>query len=297
MRKEDETIWAYRASKDEKNGPYVEQERTDGTYQSGSVAVTDGTVPFMIYRPKKADPKAALPAVFSFHGGGFVLGYYELDGPICQRIADACGCAVINVDYLLAPEHKFPVPVTSSYEAVAAILKQADALKLNPEHPAVMGHSAGGAIAAALCLLDRDREQIGFSCQILDYAPLKQSLSEEDRQALDPDRAISRNRMVQYIQWYFSDLDDMTDPLASPVLADLSGLPPALIISAEYDSLRQEEKEFALKASEAGTKVEYICYSGCEHGFTHENLKEYNPRQADDALRRMGQFLKEHTAG
>lgn len=294
MRKEDETIFEYRAEKDAKNKNFIAQELKNGKYQKGQVRLKDGIVSFMIYRPKNADPQAILPAVFNFHGGGFVLGYYETDGPVCQQIADASGCAVINMDYLLAPEHKFPVPITSSYEAVWNILKQADEWKLDPKRTAVMGHSAGGAIAAALCLLDKEHQQIGFKAQVIDYAPLKQSLSAEDRKALDPSKAISRSRMEQYIQWYFDDLENMNNPLASPVLADLSNLPPALVIAAQYDSLKEEEEQFAQKAVAAGTKTEFICYKGCQHGFTHENLKEYKPKQAQDAKSKMARFLAAH---
>lgn len=294
MKAEDLTIFEYRKEKELKNIDAVLHERLHGKFEKFSVrTAASGYVDLSIYRPENAGETEILPAVFSFHGGGFVLGYYEADGPYCQLLADRSGCAVVNVDYCLAPEFKFPKPIYSSYEAVAAVVRNAAAYRIDPARVMVCGHSAGGAIAAALCLLDRDRREIGIRGQIIDYAPLRQSLSPEDRRALDPAKAIKPSRMVQYINWYFEDLADMDHPLASPANAELHDLPPALVISAEYDSLAAEEKEFADKASRAGTQVRYMLFEGCQHGFTHKELKEYMPAQADRAWTAMGAFIRE----
>lgn len=297
MRAEDTTIFDYRKEKDLKNTDAVLHERLHGKFEKYSVRTeVSGYVDFCLYRPQNADPQAVLPAVFSFHGGGFVLGYYETDGPYCQELADLSGCAVLNVDYCLAPEFKFPKPILSTYQAVCAIVKDAARYRIDPHRVVVCGHSAGGTIAAALCLLDREQRQVGFCGQILDYAPLRQSLRPEDRLALDPSKAISPSRMLQYIQWYFEDLADMDDPLASPLNADLANLPPMLVLSAQYDSLSGEEKQFADKAAAAGCQVEYHLYENCQHGFTHRELKEYNPAQAERAWHEMADFIRRHTA-
>lgn len=235
-----------------------------------------------------------LPAAFSFHGGGFVLGYYETDGRYCQMLADMTGCAVINMDYVLAPEFKFPIPILSSYEAIREIRKNAAYYRIDPDRMMTVGHSAGGAIAVDMCLLDRDHGyELGLKGMIVDYAPLRQSLKEEDRKAIDPAKAISVNRMVQYIHWYFDDLNDMDHPLASPATADLKGFPRMLVISAEYDSLCGEEKLFADNAKAAGADVTYEVFAGCRHGFTHTGLKEHEPEQAARAWEMMGNFIRE----
>ena len=154
------------------------------------------------------------------------------------------------------------------------------------------GHSAGGAIAADLCLLDRERKQIGARGQIIDYAPLKQTISEADRQVKDSSKAIKMSRVLQYVYWYFENLDDMNHELASPLYADLHELPDMLVISAEYDSLAEEEEAFAQKAAQSGVTVTYRKFKECQHGFTHEGFKEYRQEQAKEAWALMADFIK-----
>lgn len=289
----DDSIYEYRASKDTLNAPAIAKALA-GTFQKGSVDTTCGPVEFMVYRPKEAAEDQVLPVVFSFHGGGFVLGYYEADGPYCQNLADQSQCMVINVDYPLAPENKFPKPVFATYEALEKIAALHAKYRFDPNQVIVMGHSAGGCLAVDMCLLNREHQKLAIKGQILDYAPLHQSLSPEDRKALDPSKAISANRMVQYINWYFADLDDLQDPLASPALADLSDLPDALVIAAEYDSLRNEEEAFAKRANAQGTQAIFTLYPDACHGFTHEHLKEFNPSQAKAAWKQMADFIRSH---
>lgn len=295
MRKEDTTIFEYRKEKDLLNVDAVIDERLHGKFTKGTVRTPSaGYVDFAIYRPEGADEEDVLPAAFSFHGGGFVLGYYETDGKYCQKLADLTGCAIINVDYVLAPEFKFPIPILSSYEAIREIKRNAAYYRIDPDKMMALGHSAGGAIAVDMCLLDREHEyELGLKGMIVDYAPLRQSLRPEDRKAIDPSKAISVDRMVQYIHWYFDNLDDMDHPLASPAIAELEGLPRMLVISAEFDSLSGEEKLFADNARAAGVDVTYEMFAGCRHGFTHSGLKEHEPEQAERAWEMMGKFIRE----
>lgn len=293
MKPEDETIFEYRASKEILNAPAIEKALAI-PHESGTVNTGCGPVDFLIYRPQNTKKEDILPVVFSFHGGGFVLGYYEADGVCCQKLADLTGCAFVNVDYPLAPEYKFPKPVYATYDALCEILARADRYRFDASRVIVMGYSAGGCMAADMCLINRDQKKIALHGQILSYAPLRQSLSAEDRKALDPDKAISPSRMLQYIQWYFADLADLDDPLASPAIADLGDLPDALVIGAEYDSLCHEEELFVKHAVEAGTKAEFILYKDSCHGFTHDNLKEYNPQAANAAFAKMADFIKSH---
>lgn len=294
MREEDLTIFDYRREKEIKNTEAVLRERLNGKFEKGTVRTeTAGYIDFAIYRPEQWDGLESLPVIFSFHGGGFVLGFYELDGPYCQKLADLATCMVVNVDYCLAPEFKFPKPVYASYEAICAILEEGEKYKIDKESVFVCGHSAGGTLAADMCLLDRGEKKLRIKGQIIDYAPLMQTIKEEDRKAIDESKAISYNRMLQYISWYFENLDQMQDELASPLLADLGNLPDMLVISAEYDSLAGEEERFAKKAEAAGTKAIYKKFDGCCHGFTHVELKEYQPRQAEEAWKLMADFVKE----
>lgn len=194
--------------------------------------------------------------------------------------------------YALAPEFKFPKPLYSSYEAIVELLKRADELKLDSDHVMVMGHSAGGYISSCLTLMDRERQKIKIKGAILDYPPLRQEVDTELRKVADPSKAISENRMLQYINWYYNNFDELDDILASPLLADLHDLPKALVISAEYDALKNEEKAYADKMREAGGDVEYYEFKNCRHGFTHECFNEYMPKESCEAWNLMSDFIK-----
>lgn len=294
MRKEDYTIFEYRMGKEIKYADMIYREKMEGVFEKICVRTkTAGYVDLSIYRPLQWDGKQVLKPVFNFHGGGNVLGYYEQDGKYCRFLANQTGCAILNVDYVLAPEFKYPKPLFSSYEAIVEVLKRAEELKLDKDHVMVMGHSAGGYISACLSLIDRDRKEIGIKGAILDYPPLRQEVSAELRKVEDPSKAISENRMLQYIQWYYNSFDELDEELASPLLADLHDLPKTLIISAEFDSLKKEEKAFADKMREANGDVSYIEFKNCRHGFTHDCFDEYMPKESQQAWNVMAVFIKE----
>lgn len=294
MRKEDYTIFEYRMGKEIKYADMIHEERLHGKFEKICVKTeTAGYVDISIYRPLNWNGKTPLKAVFNFHGGGNVLGYYEQDGKYCRKLADLTNCAILNVDYVLAPEFKYPKPLFSSYEAIVEVLKRNEELLLDKENVMVMGHSAGGYISACLSLIDRDRKEIGIKGAILDYPPLRQEISADLRKVQDPSKAISENRMLQYINWYYNSFDELDEELASPLLADLHNLPKMLVISAEFDSLKNEEKAFAEKMKLAGGDVKYIEYSSCRHGFTHECFDEFIPQEAEEAWCVMADFIKE----
>lgn len=293
MKKEDYTIFEYRMQKEIKYADMMYHEKLNGVFEKVCVRTkTAGYVDMSIYRPLNWDGEQVLKPVFNFHGGGNVLGFYEQDGKYCRLLADKTGCAIFNVDYPVAPEFKYPKPLYSSYEAIAEILKHCDEYRIAKEHVIVMGHSAGGYISACLTLLDRDRKEIGIKGAILDYPPLRQELHADFRRVADSSKAISKNRMLQYIHWYYNSLDELDDELASPLLADLHDLPKTLILSAEYDSLKQEEKAYADKMQKAGGDVTYVEFANCRHGFTHEWFDEYMPEESANAWNLMAEFIK-----
>ena len=163
---------------------------------------------------------------------------------------------------------------------------------MDSDHVMVMGHSAGGYISSCLTLMDRERQKIKIKGAILDYPPLRQEVDTELRKVADPSKAISENRMLQYINWYYNNFDELDDILASPLLADLHDLPKTLVISAEYDALKNEEKAYADKMREAGGDVEYYEFKNCRHGFTHECFNEYMPKESCEAWNLMSDFIK-----
>lgn len=293
MKKEDYTIFEYRMQKEIKYADMMYHEKLNGVFEKVCVRTkTAGYVDMSIYRPLNWDGRQVLKPVFNFHGGGNVLAFYEQDGKYCRLLADKTGCAIFNVNYPVAPEFKYPKPLYSSYEAIAEILKHCDEYRIDKEHVIVMGHSAGGYISACLTLLDRDRKEIGIKGAILDYPPLRQELHADFRRVADSSKAISENRMLQYIHWYYNSLDELDDELASPLLADLHDLPKTLILSAEYDSLKQEEKAYADKLQKAGGDVTYVEFANCRHGFTHEWFDEYMPEESANAWNLMAEFIK-----
>lgn len=294
MRKEDYTIFEYRMGKEIKYADMIHNEKMNGVFEKVCVRTkTAGYIDMSIYRPLDWDGNEILNVVFNFHGGGNVLGYYEQDGKYCRYLSDLTACAIINVDYALAPEFKFPKPLYSSYEAIVELLKRSDELKLNRENVIVMGHSAGGYISSCLSLIDRDRREIGIQGVILDYPPLRQEVSLQLRKVEDSSKAISENRMLQYINWYYNNFDELEDPLASPLLANLHGLPRTLVISAEFDSLKNEEKAYAEKIKRSGGDVSYKEFKNCRHGFTHDCFNEYMPVESKQAWNLMADFIKE----
>lgn len=282
-------IYDYRAGKERKFAELVQSERRNGKAQKLSVRTAVGYIDAYIYYPELRQTQE-LPLFINLHGGGFVLGYCEQDGKYCQSIADVVGCAVINIDYCLAPENKFPDAIESTYEVIKYIRENGKQYGLKSNKMIIGGHSAGGNISAALVLMAiKDKENL-FEGLILDYAPL--NLAKEDKELLDKGKA-STDRMKEYISWYLRNEEDKYNEFASPLLAsDVSAFPPTLIISASHDPLREEEEEFATKLEYANVPVDYHCFEGCMHGFTHEIFEEYNEDMSNKAWGIMNEFLK-----
>ncbi|MBM0203053.1 alpha/beta hydrolase [Micromonospora sp. STR1s_5] len=220
-----------------------------------------GELPLRVYRPTGSGP---LPTVVYFFGGGWTLGSLDTADGICRRLANAVPCQVITVGYRLAPEHPFPAAVHDCHAATSWIARQADELGVDPTRLAVGGDSAGGNLAAAVTLLSRT-DGPPLAAQLLVY-PNTDSSGEP---AGDDDPALFNSRSVAwYRTHYLSDPAHARDPLASPLLADdLSGLPPALVITAELDPLRAEGQRYAERLRDAGVSTRLEHYPGMIHGF------------------------------
>ena len=220
----------------------------------------------LVYRPRPVP--AVAPVFVNMHGGGFVQGCAADDGVWCQRIADAAECCVVNIEYHLSPEHKFPVALEECYDIVKWAHDQATELGFDATRIAVGGNSSGGNLAAALCLLARERRDFSVVCQILNFPPLdfsREHFCHEPR-----DARLTPQVWEFFAACYLRSPEDAKTPLASPLHApDLSGLPPALLISAEFDPMREEQALFASRLETSGVALEYRCFDGCMHGFTH----------------------------
>jgi acetyl esterase len=222
-------------------------------------------LPLRLYRPTA---QAQLPALVYFFGGGWTLGQIDTCDGICRTLANAAGCVVIAAGYRLAPEHKFPIAVNDCYDAVNWVADHADQLGVDAGRLAVGGDSAGGNLAAAVTLLVRQRGGPALTAQLLVYPNTCYGADTPSVRESDDPSMFNRRSVDWYWQHYLSSPADGQNPLASPLLAtDHAGLPPALVITAEYDPLRDEGEQYAHRLREAGVPTELSRYDGMMHGF------------------------------
>ena len=221
-------------------------------------------VPVRVYTPA-GDPAGALVWL---HGGGWVLGSIETNDATCRSLANEARCIVVSVDYRLAPEAKFPLPLDDAFAATVWTVEHAEALSVDASRIAVGGASAGGNLAAAVTLMARDRGGPELAYQLLVYPAVGNDDSSQSFRDNGEGYGLDRATMDWYWRHYLRDEADASNPLAAPLLAeDLSGLPPALVITAEYDPLRDEGEKYADRLREAGVEVTCSRYDGMVHGF------------------------------
>ncbi len=229
---------------------------------------SDAPIPLRVYTPVAAGG-SALPALVYFHGGGFVLGDLDCFDSICRALAESSGCRIVSVDYRLAPEHPFPAAVDDCFAALKWIEANAASLGIDPNRLVVGGDSAGGNLAAVVSQLAKANNGPHIAFQMLIY-PIT---------TLRPDSpsifAFGPNILREpAINWFYSQYvpqesgDHTDDPRISPLQSeDLSGLPPAYIVTAGFDPLHGEGLAYADKLKAAGVKVRHIDYPTMIHGF------------------------------
>jgi acetyl esterase len=234
-----------------------------GSVTARSIPGPGGPIAVRIYRPKDA-----LRAVLVyFHGGGWVLGSLESADASCRALANRSRTVVISIDYRLAPETKFPGAVEDAYAAVRWVSDNAADLRVDPTRIAVGGASAGGNLAAAAALVSRDRggPKIGF--QLLTVPVTELSSKAGSHREFAVGYGLSAADMTWFGLHYVRTPADADDPNASVLRADLSGLPPAFVITAECDPLRDDGEAYAEKLRNLGIAARYKRYPGMFHGF------------------------------
>jgi acetyl esterase len=234
--------------------------------ENRSIPGPQGDIPVRIYTP---DAPAPLPVLVFFHGGGWVICSLDTHDGLCRQLANAARCLVVSVDYRLAPEHAFPAAAEDAYTAVRWVATNAAALGADPERVAVGGDSAGGNLAAVVSLMARDRGGPRLVHQLLVY-PVVDAPGEEH--ASYRDNAEGYFLTAAMMRWFWSHYhrDDVgrRDPYACPLRTpDLRHLPPALVMTAEFDPLRDEGEAYAARLREAGVPVTLSRYDGMIHGF------------------------------
>ena len=246
-----------------------------------------GRLPLRVYTP---DGDAPFPALVFFHGGGWVEGDLDSRDPLCRALAIAAGCVVVSVDYRLAAADKFPAALDDAYAATwwVGTATNAETIGVDAALLAVGGESAGGNLAAAVALMARDRGGPRLVHQLLVYPVLNYAFdtpSYRDNEAHGPSPAESR----WYWQQYLRTEEDGRHPYASPLQArDLRGLPPALIITAELDTLRDEGEAYAARLREAGLPTVSTRYAGMRHAFVSPTVSDEGRR----AIREAGHALR-----
>lgn len=225
----------------------------------------EGMLDARVYRPSE---KSGLPILVFFHGGGFTVGSLDSHDSVCRALCVEAHCLVLSVDYRLAPEHKYPAAVEDAWAATCWAVNNARTLGGDPDRVAVGGDSAGGNLAAVVCLMAREANDPQLSYQLLIYPGIDMTCSLPSHTAFADGYRLTRELITWFYQAYFSTDDDVTHWQASPINAhSLAGLPPAYILSAGYDPLQDENKSYAYKLEGAGVPVTYRHYDDMIHGF------------------------------
>lgn len=222
------------------------------------------SLPARLYRPSAE----RLPLLVFFHGGGWVLGNLDSHDATCRALANRAHCAVLSVTYRLAPEHRFPAAADDATEATRWALGHADELGLDPSRVAVGGDSAGGNLAAVVARRFRDSGQSSLVAQLLIYPVTDHDFDRPSMRDQRADNVLTIDSMRWFWDHYVGEDGDPLHPDASPIrAADLSGLPPAIVVTAELDPLRDEGDDYARALAGAGVPVQHVQAEGMTHGF------------------------------
>jgi acetyl esterase len=250
-----------------------------------------GSIPIRAYWPKSAGnpanrrADALLPIVVYFHGGGWVLGDLDTVDGFCRVLTNASGCIVISVNYRHAPEHKFPAAAEDAYAATSWISQNARSLGGDGHRLAVCGSSAGGNLAAVTSLMARDRGGPPIAMQVLAVPVTNHAFETASYRANGVGYGLTTASMRWFWNHYLASDADGAHRYASPLRApDLKGLPPAFVLTAEFDPLRDEGEAYAEKLRSAGVPVLYKCYAGMIHMLLGQESNEDMARELRSAL-------------
>ena len=218
------------------------------------------------------------PVLLFFHGGGWVTESVENYDRVCSRMAQSTGHIVMSVEYRLAPEYRFPVPLEDCYAAAKALYTGHLVLPADPDRITIIGDSAGGNLAAAVCMMARDRGDFFPKKQILIYPALNNCYTEdspfESVKTNGTGYLLTAEKMEDYLKFYESCPEDRRNPYFAPILEkNLRNMPDTLILTAEFDPLRDEGEAFGEKLKEAGNRVEVHRIAGAFHGYFALGIK------------------------
>lgn len=231
------------------------------------------------------------PVLLFFHGGGWVTESVENYDRVCSRMAQSTGHIVMSVEYRLAPEYRFPVPLEDCYAAAKALYTGHLVLPADPDRITIIGDSAGGNLAASVCLKARDTEEFIPKKQILIYPALNNCYTEES-----PYKSVQENgegylltavKMEDYLKLYESSPEDRQNPYFAPILEkDLSHMPETLILTAEFDPLRDEGEEYGKRLKEANNYVEIHRIPDALHGYFALGIRFLHVQESFEIMNR-----------
>jgi len=255
--------------------------------ENRSIPGRGGAIELRIYTPPGSPPH---PILVYFHGGGWVLGDLDRVDRLCHTLSTRAASIVVSVDYRLAPEHPFPAAVEDADDAARWVAENATYIYGDPRRIRVGGDSAGGNLAAAVALTARDRGFPTLEAQLLFYPVTRYGFETESYRQNAGGYGLSREDMIWFWRQYLKTPEDGENPRASPLLArSHENLPPALIVTAEYDPLRDEGEAYGESLRRSGVPVAVVRYEGTIHGFV--TMAKILP-EGRDAIARAVDFLK-----
>jgi acetyl esterase len=237
-----------------------------GKVEDRKIPGLGGDIPIRIYTPV-GQGGGALPAVMFYHGGGFVIGDLQTHDALCRQIANEAKARVIAVDYRLAPEHKFPAAADDCFAALKWVSDHASTIGVDANRIAVAGDSAGGNLSAVVCQLAKQAGGPRIVYQLLIYPTTIAHAKTDSMKMFETGYFLERQAMDWFFDSYVPKGHDLKDPKLAPFWGDVKGLPPAYVITAGFDPLKDEGKQYADKMAAAGVPVVYKDYPAMVHGF------------------------------
>ena len=271
----------------------VREDIEVGSIKNQTLILNNRDVAIRIYSPKGEGPH---PATMMFHGGGWVIGDLDTADAQCRAVCNGASCVVVSVDYSLAPEHVYPAAAEDCYSATVWTAEHADELNINADKLAVSGDSAGGNLSAVVALMARDRDGPKLVFQLLVYPVTNGHTFDTDSYR---DNGEGYMLTAQGMHWFWDQYarpDQRQEAYASPLCAkDLTNLPPAHVLVAEHDPLRDEGIQYADALKNAGNQVKCDCYDGFIHGFiSHFDVIPPTRKAMDDACASLQQAFASH---
>jgi acetyl esterase len=252
------------------------------------IPVDDGIVEIRIYRPEAS---GLLPVLVYAHGGGFVFCDLDSHDGLCRNLANLIPAVVVSVAYRLAPEHRWPAGAEDLYAVTRWVSEHAGDFGADPQRIAIGGDSAGGNLAAATALMARDRGDLSVAAQLLLYPVIAANFDTESYRQFGAGYYNPRQALQWYWDQYVPDLNDRVHPYASPLHGALDGLPPAVVVIAGHDPLKDEGLAYVDALLKAGVSVRQLLFTGGIHGFMTMPMFDIAHRAREQASRALGELL------